>query len=370
MAGSQEVGKSNMGRVRGNDIAASAIVKRSSCPNCGAVATPLRCGGWRHWRPRTGGAYNKKRCHRGEVAVQCPTCGTNNATSALRCKQCGAPLADAEPGFREGSLATAGADAVLPRRLTRRERREQRKRDGEPGWINGALVLGTAIFAAIALIGIWWNLRAPYVDPTPKSADAITVAPFNNGSNAPPLNASGDANAAAPGTASDAESAALARAQTLAAVDAAASGAAADVASASAAPLTASAATAALTAAATSAMSPPSSPAPDDMMTLLSRRDAANAARPVPNPDLPAHLDNSDIGQIAAADAARAPVAASSPSTASVPGAANTIAAALAQCDKYRWFEVIPKQRCIWAVCNGRWGRDGCPAGVNPGESH
>lgn len=305
--------------------------------------------------------------------MQCPTCGTNNATSALRCKQCGAPLVDAEPGFGESTPAPAGAEAVLPSSLTRRERREQRKRDGEPGWINGALVLGTAIFAAIALIGIWWNLRAPYVDPTPKSADAIAVAPFSNGNNTPPLNAAGDANAAAPGTASSAESAALARAQALAAVDAAASGAAADVASASATPLTASAATAALTAAATSAMSPPSSPAPDDMMTLLSRRDAANAtnaAKPVPNPDLPAHLDNSDIGQIAAADAAHAPAAASNPSTASAPGAATTIAAALAQCDKYRWFEVIPKQRCIWAVCNGRWGRDGCPAGVNPGESH
>ncbi len=332
--------------------------------------------------------------------MQCPTCGTNNATSALRCKQCGAPLADAEPGFREASLASTGsgvlsasgaaevpvtaatvsetsasasANASVPpsenRRLTRRERREQRRRDGEPGWINGALVLGTAVFAAIALVGIWWNLRAPYVDPTPKP-DAIVVAPFNNGSNAPPINASGDVSAAAPSAASGAESALLARAQVLAAVDAAASGAEADVASAP--PMTASAATAALTAAATAALTPPA-PAPDDMMTLLSRRDAANAtntARPVANPDLPAHLDNNDIGPIAAAGAARPPVTASSPTAASAAGAATTIAAALAQCDKYRWFEVVPKQRCIWAVCNGRWGRDGCPAGVNPGESH
>lgn len=328
--------------------------------------------------------------------MQCPTCGTNNATSALRCKQCGAPLADAEPGFREASLAATGGvlgasgasdvpiaatpvgetaasasanESVPPaetRRLTRCERREQRRRDGEPGWINGALVLGTAVFAAIALVGIWWNLRAPYVDPTPKP-DAIVVAPFNNGSNAPPINASGDVSAVAPSAASSAESALLARAQVLAAVDAAASGAEADVASAP--PMTASAATAALTAAATAALTPPA-PAPDDMMTLLSRRDAANAARPVANPDLPAHLDNNDIGPIAAAGAARPPVTASSPTTASAAGAATTIAAALAQCDKYRWFEVVPKQRCIWAVCNGRWGRDGCPAGVNPGESH
>ncbi|VVD61510.1 hypothetical protein PIN31115_00119 [Pandoraea iniqua] len=349
--------------------------------------------------------------------MQCPTCGTNNATSALRCKQCGAPLADAEPGFREAGLASTAAgvlsasdvaaiadaadaadvpkaaasmgetsasasasapanDAVPPtptRRLTRRERREQRRRDGEPGWINGVLVLGTAVFAAIALIGIWWNLRAPYVDPSPKP-DAIVVAPFNNGSNAPPVNASGGVSVGTPSAASSAESALLARAQVLAAVDAAASGAEADVASAAAStpPMTASAATAALTAAATAALTPPA-PAPDDMMTLLSRRDAANAtntARPVPNPDLPAHLDNNDIGPIAAAGAAHPPAVASSPATASAAGAATTIAAALAQCDKYRWFEVVPKQRCIWAVCSGRWGRDGCPAGVNPGESH
>ncbi|VVE31711.1 hypothetical protein [Pandoraea soli] len=270
--------------------------------------------------------------------MQCPTCGTNNAPRTLHCEQCGARFADAESS----------------------------------GWVTGALVVGTAIFAAVALLGIWWNLRAPYVDPAPKSSDAMTVTPFNAGNDAPPAVASAALTAAGSDAASGEASAALARAQALAAVDAAASGAAADVASASQpAPLTASAATAALTAAVT-APTPPATRnnAPDDMMQLLSRRAggsaAGNTARPAANADLPAHFDNSDIGPIAAeAQPHAAPVA----SAAVAPSTASAVAAALAQCDRYRWYEVIPKQRCVWAVCNGRWGKNGCPAGTNPGES-
>jgi len=270
--------------------------------------------------------------------VQCPTCGTNNAPRARHCAQCGARLAHAESS----------------------------------GWVTGALVFGTAVFAAIALLGIWWNLRAPYVDPVPKSSDAMTVTPFNSGNEAPPAVASAALAAAGADPASGEASAALARAQALAAVDAAASGAAADVASANQpAPLTASAATAALTAAVTAPTSPPTrNNAPDDMMQLLSRRAGAgavgNTARPPANVDLPAHFDNNDIGSIAAeAQPGAAPVA----SPAVAPSTASAVAAALAQCDRYRWYEVIPKQRCVWTVCNGRWGKNGCPAGTNPGES-
>ncbi|WP_150560243.1 hypothetical protein [Pandoraea bronchicola] len=253
-------------------------------------------------------------------------------------------------------------------------RRGKRERGESPGWLNIALVLGTAIFAAVALLGIWWNLRAPYVDPAPQPPGGLAVTPFGAPMNAPPAAAPGAAApaaaaAAAPGNAESEVSAALARAQALAAVDAAASGAAADVASASQpAPLTASAATAALTAAAT-AMPPAATrkDASDDMMQLLSRRGiGANTARPAANPDLPAHYDNNDIGPVAAEaqrQAAPAPVA-------SAPSAASTVAAALAKCERYRWYEVIPKQRCVWAACNGRWGTDGCPAGGNRGESH
>ncbi|MFJ2995114.1 hypothetical protein [Pandoraea sp. NPDC087047] len=279
----------------------------------------------------------------------------------------------------------AGSDASPAKRRTRRERREsdeRDERDGEPNWLNSALVLGTAVFAAIALLGIWWNLRAPYVDPAPKVPGGLVVTPFNSGNEVPSVPSA--SSAMTPSGATSEASAALARAQALAAVDAAASGAAAEIAAssntASSASLTASAATAALTAAATSlprpppantapAASPPATPpAPDDMMQLLSRRDTgtrSNAVRPGTNTDLPAHYDDNDIGPIAAAEAQRqvtpAPVA-------SAPAAASTIAVALARCERYRWFEVIPKQRCIWAVCSGRWGRDGCPAGTNPGE--
>ena len=329
----------------------------------------------------------------------CPTCGTNNAPRALRCEKCGARLADAEPGFRadrsvagaEGAVgaldglsvpsprgrdeavdalgaiatatATTTADDVAPGRSVRTARGET------PGWINGALVAGTAIFAAIALLGIWWNLRAPYVDPIPKPPGGLTITPFNTGNDTLPVSAAGNAPVAASERAASEVSAALAGAQ--AAVDAAASGAAADAAPASVpATLTASAATAALTAAATAP--PPGAArhnAPDDMMQLLSRRGTGGApgspARPVANADLPAHYDNNDIGAIAAeAHPSAAPAA-----LASAPSAANTVAAALAQCDRYRWYEVIPKQRCVWAVCNGRWGKYGCPAGANPGEA-
>lgn len=272
-----------------------------------------------------------------------------------------APMADTPDETAQIASAVESAPA----------RRVKRERGESPGWINGALVFGTAIFAAVALLGIWWNLRAPYVDPVPKAPGGLAVTPFGTPIDAPPAVASGGAALEAGNVPSEA-SAALARAQALAAVDAAASGAAADVASASQpAPLTASAATAALTAAAT-AMPPASanSSAPDDMMQLLSRRGTGSStSRPAANADLPAHYDNNDIGPIAA-EAQRSAAPASAPSAASAASAPAAIAAALAQCDRYRWYEVIPKQRCIWAVCNGRWGKDGCPAGTNPGDSH
>ncbi|ANJ87232.1 hypothetical protein MB84_31295 [Pandoraea oxalativorans] len=314
--------------------------------------------------------------------------------------KCGATLADAEPGFLPDdglsvaaagmAGAAAGAVGAMPemrspavsaehdaapshvppsRKPTRRERRA---RGEEPGWLNSALVIGTAVFAAIALLGIWWNLRAPYVDPVPKPPGGLAVTPFNSGNDAPL------ASSPVAGAASEA-SAALARAQALAAVDAAASGAAAEVAASTTgggAPMTASAGTAALTAAATSPSAVSPSNAPDPMMQLLSRSEAGAGTNAPPrtaaNADLPAHYDNDDIGAVAAAQQAQGPSEAAYAAGASAPTAqtaAATIAAALAQCDRYRWFEVIPKQRCIWAVCNGRWGRDGCPAGTNPGET-
>lgn len=310
--------------------------------------------------------------------MQCPTCGTNNAPRALHCEKCGATLGDAEPGFRDGELAAAGAPAAS------RGRFQRGRRDGEPAWLNGALVIGTAVFAAIALIGIWWNLRAPYVDPVPKPPGGLAVTPFNSGNSLPAPAGASATSAAAPAPPVDEASAALARAQALAAADASAAGAASEAASeavseavsASSAPLTASAATAALTARATAM--PPASPAPttpagsdapDAMMQMLSRRnalDAGNVARPGANADLPAHYDNEDFGPAAPASTQHAAAA----PAASRPGAASAIAAALAQCERYRWYEVIPKQRCIWAVCNGHWGKDGCPAGANPGDTH
>ncbi|AJP59154.1 hypothetical protein UC34_23775 [Pandoraea vervacti] len=289
------------------------------------------------------------------------------------------PAAASDPGVANADGAAAGLGTPSSNTTSSSGKRARRERRGEPGWLNSALVIGTALFAAIALLGIWWNLRAPYVDPVPKPPGGLAVTPFNAGNSLPlastPSTAANPANEA---------SAALARAQALAAVDAAASGAAAEIAATTnpvPAPLSASAATAALTAAATTLPSSSSAPtssttqattkaAPDEMMQLLSRQGSAaangGATRPSANADLPAHYDGNDIGPLAAGEAPQHP---GSAPVASSPAAATTIAAALAQCERYRWFEVIPKQRCIWAVCNGRWGKDGCPAGTNPGES-
>ncbi|WP_150668919.1 hypothetical protein [Pandoraea anhela] len=290
---------------------------------------------------------------------------------------------DAEPGFRDADPAAAPTAAAVPAAQdapavpgpvtpSPARQRSRRERDGEPGWLNSALVIGTAVFAAIALLGIWWNLRAPYVDPVPKPPGGLAVTPFNVGNNAPVATPQG-------ASASEA-STAMARAQALAAVDAAASGAAAEIAATvsvtSPPPLTASAATAALTAAAPPLPPPPPPPppaatkrAPDEMMQLLDRRDGPGvgngSARPTANADLPAHYDGSDPGPTAATEAQPPAIA----PAASAASAATAIAAALAQCERYRWFEVIPKQRCIWAVCNGRWGKDGCPTGENPGQA-
>ncbi|WP_150722797.1 hypothetical protein [Pandoraea capi] len=292
--------------------------------------------------------------------------GTAGAVGAIGViDSLGAP----SPGADDGAADTSSSASPAARRARHRSGKAN-KTNEEPGWLNSALVIATAIFAAIALLGIWWNLRAPYVDPVPKPPGGLAVTPFNSGNDAPVVTPQqgGPSNQA---NQTSQASAATARAQALAAVDAAASDAAAEVAATASAvsppPLSASAATAALTAAATTLSAPPATkPAPDEMMQLLSRREGTDTtARPTANADLPAHYDGGDIGPIAAAEA---PPPTSSP-VASAPSAVTTIAAALAQCERYRWFEVISKQRCIWAVCNGRWGKDGCPAGTNPGES-
>ncbi|WP_150699204.1 hypothetical protein [Pandoraea terrae] len=269
--------------------------------------------------------------------MQCPACGSTNVPEAARCAACGAalPAADAVP-----DSPRAG-------------------RSGEPAWLTGSLIVGTAVLAAAALIGIWWNLRAPYVDPVPV-ARGPAVAPFTTAAPVPPpMAASADTAAATPAAPVGAD-VVHRDADVLAAPNASLASAVATGASSAEAPIAAS----------------PPAPAPaqsaasdDDMVVRLSKRPGAAPGRPAggASGDLPAHL-NGDGDTLA--DVPGRTAAAAGANTANVPASgpahaanAHSIAARLAQCERFRWYEVIPKQQCIWAICDGHWGKDGCPAG-------
>jgi hypothetical protein len=42
---------------------------------------------------------------------------------------------------------------------------------------------------------------------------------------------------------------------------------------------------------------------------------------------------------------------------------ANTsVARKLSACKQAAGYNPIKRENCVWSICKGRWGRDGCPA--------
>jgi hypothetical protein len=45
----------------------------------------------------------------------------------------------------------------------------------------------------------------------------------------------------------------------------------------------------------------------------------------------------------------------------SKPAAGGSVAKQLAACKNNASWNVIKREQCVWNLCKGRWGRDGCP---------
>jgi hypothetical protein len=63
--------------------------------------------------------------------------------------------------------------------------------------------------------------------------------------------------------------------------------------------------------------------------------------------------------------AAKAPAAkAAAPKTSSAAGSkpAGSVAQRLEACKKDASWNVVKREQCVWSLCKGRWGKQGCPA--------
>jgi Flp pilus assembly protein TadB len=47
--------------------------------------------------------------------------------------------------------------------------------------------------------------------------------------------------------------------------------------------------------------------------------------------------------------------------SAAKPAASGSVAAQLSACKKDAELNIIKREQCVWNLCKGRWGRDGCP---------
>lgn len=251
--------------------------------------------------------------------MRCPVCDCPNVDDAVQCGRCGAPLKAA--GGRE------------PHHLHLRDVEEST-------WFKSSLILVTALLAALALGGAWWSLMHSGVDeardePLKAQSSSSITQPAQTVADAtqPASAATSAAQPAMPdGVLAGASETPPAAASTpAAAVLAPASGSAANV--------------------------PPAEPVPRP------------AARQPPEA-VAGYVDSSgkDLGAappgnaaFAAAPAASAQVMVRPTQPASSP-VANSVAARLAMCNRFAWYQVLEHESCVWAICDGRWGRDGCPA--------
>ncbi len=44
------------------------------------------------------------------------------------------------------------------------------------------------------------------------------------------------------------------------------------------------------------------------------------------------------------------------------PSQGGSVAQRLAACKNNAEYNLIKREQCVWNMCKGRWGRDGCPA--------
>lgn len=280
--------------------------------------------------------------------MRCPVCHCPNVDDAVQCGRCGATLRPAASGGRNS--------------------RHPHLRDvEESAWLKVSLIVVAAVLAALALGGAWWRLmhsgetdaRDEPMTVQSDAAPSSALPPSAQTMPAPTAQAASDVMAATlPALPSEAASAPNADAVDGAQV--ASSAMAPDLASQ---PVTAAEATAALTRQATALEAPPSATRPDSRMPAeavagyidSSGRDIRAEGRG------PAGVPPDYLAAPATQPAPRVP-----PATAMAPrpaqAAANSVASRLAACDRYAWYQVVQHERCLWSVCDGRWGKDGCPS--------
>lgn len=220
----------------------------------------------------------------------------------------------------------------------------------ESRWLTGGLIAFAAVLTLIALGGAWWAVTDPGVVPSgdlhvlptraPEASGPVLAAASAVTGNAPP-GAAAIEPAAAQGVPDTIRAVPIPPAPPVAVAGNASAGTLpASLGATQAAPLMlplASGVDASAQAATPMPAAPAQAPAPD-LMQVLQPVDAAPATTQAP-----------DTTQTAAAP---------KPAAASAPSLAGQVAA----CDKYAWYQVLQRQQCLWSVCNGRWGRDGCPA--------
>lgn len=228
----------------------------------------------------------------------------------------------------------------------------------ESRWLTGGLIAFAAVLTVIALVGAWWAVTDPGAVPSGDTHVLSTQAPEASG---PVLAAA----SAAAGNAPPGQAAAIQPASAQVVPDAIRA-----VPIPPAPPVTvagdANAGTLPAGIGATKA-------APM-MLPLASGVDAsAQAAAPMPVTAPPSSAQSPPPDLMQALQPVNPPPAAVSVRSAAPASAAASApgrAAQVAACDRYAWYQLVQRQQCLWSICNGRWGRDGCPAYQHPSGGH
>lgn len=226
----------------------------------------------------------------------------------------------------------------------------------ESRWLTGGLIAFAAVLTVVALGGAWWAVTDPGAVPSGDTHVLPTQAPEASG---PVLAAA----SAAVGNAPPGQAAAIQPASAQAVPDAI-----------RAVPIPPAPPVAVVGQA--NAGSVPASigatKASPMMLPLASGVDAsAQAAAPMPAPPPSSAQSPADLMQaLQPVNPPPAAVPVRSAAPASAAASAPNLTAQVAACDRYAWYQLVQRQQCLWSICNGRWGRDGCPAYQHPSGGH